>query len=655
VVCAAIATSGLGCSAADEEVDRSSATVCSSVVTGGAWWNQPFSEQATQFQIEITATPSTGSIDAVVGLGGSSVSSFAGLAAIVRFNPAGLIDVRSGSSYRADVMQHYEAGVPYRFRFDVDLSTHTYSVWLRGTNHQYTQLARGYAFRNEQAGVTRLGVAAAKVDSAQGTLQLCAFEIVADPVPGCLVATAGSGFLSVRVPDIRVLGTVSFTAQASAPNIDAVIGLSAEPPARFSDLAAAVRLAPNGVVDVRDGDAYRADVRESYSASLRANIQMIADVTSHTYSAFHFFSEVGRQYRFRTEQGAVTHLQYLSVIVDGAEGSATICNIVGTRSLGIAYSREGAYEVVPLPNNEALLHDGTTVQRVDATGTTIAQRPGIGELASDAAGNVFIARVAGTTLTIDKYDPRLVLRWTATRTVLAGARIVAIASDPTGAINIAHTVPEEGSAAVVRWTADGAFASQISIPDGITALDGREAVLVQSTSPLQITRFTATGQVKWTRSFEGGADVDALVADPLHNVVLGGMLRTEIDFGGGPLPLVQNGDGQDHSGFVLKLSPTGAHVFSDNVFVSRLSDVASNGARVAVSGWELANFTHPRLQLFDAVGNHIPWTGDTSFHSDLGNGNSVAIGASGRTWWNVLTRRLPGPWPFWPYLLVLSE
>src|SRR4051812_14916855 len=69
---------------------------------------------------------------------------------------------------------------------------------------------------------------------------------IASPSAGsdCVVASAGDGFVTLAARDLAVLGIVDFTVTASAPQIDAVIGLSAGPPARFSDLAVAVRLAP---------------------------------------------------------------------------------------------------------------------------------------------------------------------------------------------------------------------------------------------------------------------------------------------------------------------------------------------------------------------------------------------------------------------------
>src|SRR4029077_204578 len=102
----------------------------------------------------------------------------------------------------------------------------------------------------------RLNDIASKVDGASGSVAVCGLSVVADATTadGCVVASAGDGFITQPVRDATVLGTVTFSAAPSAPGIDGVVGWSAGAPSRFSDLAAAVRFAPSGVIDTRDGD-----------------------------------------------------------------------------------------------------------------------------------------------------------------------------------------------------------------------------------------------------------------------------------------------------------------------------------------------------------------------------------------------------------------
>lgn len=624
------------------------------------WSNQTFPEQAKMFHAEFDATPSAGSIDAVVGLSDGSASRFSQLAAIVRFNPAGTIDMRSGSTYKADVNWPYQADTTYHLRIDIDVRTHAYSVWLRTFGSSYTALARSYPFRTEQAGVTRLSNVATEADSTAGTLEVCGFVVVADTTTadGCVIATAGDGFTSIALPDASVLDTAAFNAQPSAQNIDAVIGLSAGAAASFSDLATAVRFSPSGTLDARDGDAYRTDLPVPYSLKL-LNFRFIADLKSHRYSVFQGTTadaqELARQYRFRTEQGAAAHLDHLGVIVDGTQGSIKVCrdSAQGGPSSGVAFSREGTYTVAPLANDQALLSDGATTTRVDAGGNVLATVARGGELAVDVLGNIFIASVTGNTLTVDKYDPSFVARWRATGTVLAGATITAMTADPTGAVLIGLVTPQEGTITVFRFTAGGAFASQLSASGSALTIDVDQPIVAwNDNGTLRITRFAADGAPGWSRAFTGQASIKAMAVDPNHNVLFGGELGTAMDFGGGTLPTRSFEDGPVN-GFIVELSSSGAHVFSERTGFSVVGGIASNGARVVVSSTERTQFHREHLQSFDAAGASVVGSSFSTGLGEFGFGDRVVIGPSGRVWWNVETQ-----WPFFPrwfYLVVVAE
>ncbi|HEX8107484.1 MAG TPA: hypothetical protein VF516_07130 [Kofleriaceae bacterium] len=109
IVCAAIATSGLGCGGEVEPAVAASPPAATTATAGGPWTNQPFTEQTQIFHPVFAATPSASSIDAVVGLSDGPAADFTDLAAIVRFNPDGTIDVRSGPA-RARLPVPHRAG-----------------------------------------------------------------------------------------------------------------------------------------------------------------------------------------------------------------------------------------------------------------------------------------------------------------------------------------------------------------------------------------------------------------------------------------------------------------------------------------------------------------------------------------------------------------
>lgn len=654
VVCAWTGAQGLACGVGAPSEPAAVETTCAAVAAGGPWWNLAFAGQGRRFHVEFDATPSASPIDAVIGLGAGSAAGFTQLGAIVRFSPAGTIDARDGASYRADATQPYQAGVAVHLRLDVDVATHRYSVWIRSAFGGYGAIARDYAFRAEQAGVARLDDVASKVDSATGALAICGLEVVSDATTadGCVIADAGGGFVSIALPDATVLDTLTFTATPSVGNLDGVIGRSAGPATRFSDLATAVRLAPSGVIDARDGGGYRADVARPYGVGA-LDFRVIADLTSHTYSVFQgTFQdtvEVARQYAFRTEQASVAHLDHLAAIVDGAQGRLAICLPRSTPSTGIAYSREGTYTVLPLANGEALIGDAATIRRVDAAGHVTAQLARGGKPGVDALGQVFVASISGDTLTVDKYDPGFAPLWTATRTVLAGTAIGAIAADPTGAVLIGMVTPQDTTVTVSRFTAGGAFETERSVTGNRVLLDGDQPIVAWSDGgTLRITRFQSTGAIAWARAFTGRADLTAMAVDPSHDLVFGGALVTAIDFGGGTLPILRTDNGP-LNGFVVKLSADGAHVFSRKTGYTLVGGIATNGPRIAVSSTEQTQFHYVRAQLFDAAG--VPGApGFATGFGEEGFGGGVAMAASGRVWWNVDTQ-----WPHfprWPYLVV---
>jgi hypothetical protein len=626
---------------------------------GGPWWNEGFSDQTGRFHVEFDATPSTAGLDAVIGLASGAAAGFTALAAIVRFNASGSIDVRDGDTYHAIFDLPYSAGTTYHIRIDLDVRTRRYSVFvLLGT---YTAIARDYAFRTEQAGATVLNDIASKVDGAGGSIAVCGLAVIADATTadGCVVASAGDGFITLPVRDASVVGTVTFRATPSDPGIDGVIGQSAGAPAAFSDLATAVRFSPAGVIDARDGDTYRSDFNTSYSAR-SFDIRMTSDVTSHTYSVFvgsTGASELARQYRFRPTQAAATHLDHVSVIVDGPTGSVTLCSPSSAASSGVAYSREGGYAVASLPGDAAVISDGVTTQRLDAAGKTVAQIADGGELAVDALGDVFVASIANATpaaatLSVRKYDPGLALRWTASASLLAGSQIQVVATDAGGNVLVGAAASADGSVTATEFTADGAFASELSARGDAIGLDGDQAIVAwNDRGTLRITRYNLDGGVVWSRGFTGRAAITQITADPRHAVLFGGELIDSIDFGGGALPLRSNPD-STVDGFFVLLSQAGDHLMSRTVDQSQVNGLATNGDNIVVSGVLRTQLHHLALAQFGTNQRSFS-TGFSSLGinaEELGDGGRVVIGPSGRIWWN-LSSKFPVIVGF-PYLLV---
>ena len=119
------------------------------------WINSPFASQSGNFSVAFNATPNANDADIVIGLSQAPASAYTNLAAVVRFNNTGSIDVRNGGAYSSAVTVAYSAGSTYSFRMVVSIPSHTYSVYVTPPGMSEILLASNYAFRTEQASVVK--------------------------------------------------------------------------------------------------------------------------------------------------------------------------------------------------------------------------------------------------------------------------------------------------------------------------------------------------------------------------------------------------------------------------------------------------------------------------------------------------------------------
>lgn len=120
------------------------------------WQNQSFTAESGEFQVEFEAVPGAVPIDCCTGIAQGSASDYDDMAAIVRFNPGGQIDVRNGDNYMADTTINYVEGSSYFFRVAINVETHTYSVYVRIDDASEILVADQYAFRTSQSSVASL-------------------------------------------------------------------------------------------------------------------------------------------------------------------------------------------------------------------------------------------------------------------------------------------------------------------------------------------------------------------------------------------------------------------------------------------------------------------------------------------------------------------
>jgi hypothetical protein len=101
---------------------------------------------------------------------------YSGFANIVAFATSGLIQVRNGSSYQNSTV-HFTGGVTYHFRLAINVSTHTYAVFVTAPGGMEQTVGTNLMFRSEQSGVTSLDHWGAIVNNtSSGTLKVCSFS-----------------------------------------------------------------------------------------------------------------------------------------------------------------------------------------------------------------------------------------------------------------------------------------------------------------------------------------------------------------------------------------------------------------------------------------------------------------------------------------------
>ena len=137
----------------------------------------PMSQTGT-FSAAFDATPQASAADSSVGLSQNAPAAYTDLAAIVRFNPSGTIDVRNAGFYAADYTQPYSANATYHVVMVVNVAAQTYSVYVTPPGGSQQTLATNYAFRSKQLFLNYWTT----YQSGNGPLQVCNFTLGATPV-----------------------------------------------------------------------------------------------------------------------------------------------------------------------------------------------------------------------------------------------------------------------------------------------------------------------------------------------------------------------------------------------------------------------------------------------------------------------------------------
>jgi hypothetical protein len=173
------------------------------------WQNTAIPAQSSRFTAAFEAIPSAASVDALTGLSFGAATSFASLAAAVRFNPQGRIDARNGGVYAAATAVSYTAGQRYRFRLVLDPAARRYNIYVTPPGGVELLIGRDYAFRLEQSTITALNNWAHIAGT--GGQQVCAFALSGPPAD----ATPPTVSLMSPASGATVAGPVAVQANAS--------------------------------------------------------------------------------------------------------------------------------------------------------------------------------------------------------------------------------------------------------------------------------------------------------------------------------------------------------------------------------------------------------------------------------------------------------
>lgn len=478
---------------------------------------------------------------------------------------------------------------------------------------------------------------------------------------GCTTYTAGGGFGHQVLPLASTLAITDLDATpALSAALDGVIALSRGSVTSFNGFATSVRFSTAGVIDVRDGTAYRTDATIPFTLGQPHKIRIVADIPSHTFSVYvdlgYHTERLAKRYAFRSTTSTVTGLDRLTTKVDGAAGQLSICNVYSDAPTKVAYSREGAYGVVPLASDRALVSDGSTVTlRLAPNGTVLNQVAVGGEVAADPTERAYVARVTGTQLALSAYTSALALRWSRLDPIAAGSRVVAAAADAAG---VTLALSSGGAISIVRYPEAGG-AGTVLHTGGTHAAVAADGFAVATTGPgvYDVSVFDTSGALVWTQSFPGahGAEIAVMTLGLGGRVVLGGRYYAPITFGGPTLDM-RITETMNLSTYLVGLDrATGAHVFTNWVYATGLTGAAGNGARLVVLGERGATPFFPDLWQYDASGAEVGGKPYGGFWEGWGRSGRIALGASNRIY---LERSMMWPRPNsnpYPYLLALTQ
>ena len=143
--------------------------------------------------------------------------------------------------------------------------------------------------------------------------------------------TLGASWLNAGIASQTSSFTLSFDLKPLNAPMDAYMGVALNRADSHTDVAAAVRLAPNGYIDVRDGGSFRANTMIKYEVNKTYKVVMTINPSTKRYTVTVTPSggttvTIAKDYAFRTEQSRISSVNHF--VGFGTTGKCTISSAV---------------------------------------------------------------------------------------------------------------------------------------------------------------------------------------------------------------------------------------------------------------------------------------------------------------------------------------
>ncbi|MEP4532130.1 MAG: Ig-like domain-containing protein [Cyclobacteriaceae bacterium] len=190
---------------------------CVILPNNNIWVNTSIASQSSNFTISFNVTPSHAGVNTEFGVSDGDASSINDLAAVVRFKTNN-INARDGNaSYPASGL-NYVAGVSYFIEMEIDLTNHTYDVYVTPEDESRIHLADDYDFHSNSSSITSIDRLPGKLltTSSGRQIDICYIQVDGTGTPSSSPPTVS---ISAPADGATVSGT-SQTITAIANDVD---------------------------------------------------------------------------------------------------------------------------------------------------------------------------------------------------------------------------------------------------------------------------------------------------------------------------------------------------------------------------------------------------------------------------------------------------